>query len=96
MWAYVTAAPPGTSIHHSRSEGMSVGDQIGTEILNEIAELRWRFTAFHFENGSKIAFPERLSLRELIYGTQPVEEIDYDAHIAQNQDPKVRAMLQGG
>ncbi|MGH3956951.1 MAG: hypothetical protein ACRDTI_23240 [Mycobacterium sp.] len=75
---------------------MSVGDQIAAEQLNEIAELLWRYTAVHFENGSKIPFPQHLSLRELIYGVEPIEEVDYDAHIAQNQDPKVRAMLQGG
>lgn len=97
MWAYVTAAPPGTAIHHARSEGMSIEAQLGAEVLNELSELHWRYNAVHFEGGSKIAFPERLSLRELIYGREPVEEIDYDAHIANTEvDPRVRAMLQGG
>ncbi|MEC4840546.1 hypothetical protein R2360_13765 [Mycobacteroides chelonae] len=92
----MTAAPPGTAIHHARSEGMSIEAQLANEQLNEICELHWRYNAVHFENGSNAPFPERLTLRELIHGREPVEEIDYDAHIANNCDPKVRAMLQGG
>lgn len=76
---------------------MSVEAQIGAEMLHEIAEIRWRYTAIHFEHGSTIPFPDHLSLRELIYGVEPVEEIDYDAVIANNHaDQRVRAMLQGG
>jgi len=92
----VTAAQPGTAIHHARSGGLSLEAQVGAELLNEVCELHWRYNAVHFENGANVPLPERLSLRELIYGREPVEEIDYDAHIAHNQDPKVRAMLQGG
>ncbi|ORA56325.1 hypothetical protein EJ571_01590 [Mycobacteroides franklinii] len=96
MWAYVTKAPPLTAIHHDRTEGMSIEAQIGAELLNEIAELHWRYAAVHFKGRADLPIPERLTLRELIHGVEEVEPVDWEPAIDTLTSPEFRAMLQGG
>lgn len=60
LWAYVTAAPPGTAIYHARNEGWSIGDHLAAESLHELRKLGWRYTAIHFQRGKDQPFPERI------------------------------------
>lgn len=92
LWAYVTAAPPGTAIHHHRNKGWVVTDHIAAEQLSELRELVWRYTAIHFENGAKLPFPERVTHpgedANEAAETEPAEITDLIA-------PEVIAMLKG-
>lgn len=58
LWAYITAAPPGTALHYAQSEGWGIGDRIGAEQLYALRELVWRYTALHFKGGKDRPFPE--------------------------------------
>lgn len=58
LWAYVTAAPPGTAIYHARNEGWSIADHIAAEQLYELRKLGWRYTAVHFKGGKDAPFPD--------------------------------------
>lgn len=69
LFAYVTAAPPGTAIHHARNDGWTVTDHIAAEHLSDFRELLWRYTAVHFEGGKTIPFPQRITHP----GDEPVE-----------------------
>jgi len=60
LWCYVTAAPPGTAIHHARQEGWTLGDHLAAEQLHELRKLSWRYTAMHFEGGIHEPFPTRI------------------------------------
>ena len=58
LWAYITAAQPGTAIYHARHEGWTIADHIAAEQLYELRKLGWRYTALHFEGGKDQSFPE--------------------------------------
>jgi hypothetical protein len=58
LWAYVTAAQPGTAIYHKRFEGWTLGDHLAAEQLNVQRRLYWRYGAVHFEGGAEQPFPD--------------------------------------
>jgi hypothetical protein len=92
LWAYVTAAPPGTAIYHARFDGWTVGDHLGAELLSELRELLWRYTAVHFEGGRDIPFPVRVTHPGITTET-PVSwsTVELDDMVS----PQVRALLRG-
>ncbi|SKV89243.1 Uncharacterised protein [Mycobacteroides abscessus subsp. massiliense] len=75
---------------------MSIEAQINAELLNEIAELHWRYAVVHFVGGAEAPMPERMTLRELIRGVDEVEPVDWEPAIDMLTSPEFRAMLQGG
>lgn len=58
---YILYAPPGTAIHHHRSDGWQTGDHLTAELVSDLRELLWRYTAVHFKNGAKAPFPQRIT-----------------------------------
>jgi hypothetical protein len=96
LWAYVTAAPPGTAIHHSRHEGWTLGDHIAAEQLYEQRKLGWRYTALHFVGGKDEQFPERIPRP----GVEPPEVYDgptwETATFEEIVSPEVLELLRGG
>jgi hypothetical protein len=95
LWAYITAAPPGTAIHHARIEGWGIGDKIAAEALYELRKLGWRYTAVHFKGGKDMPFPEPIPYPGSA-AAKPVgptwETITADELIS----PRVRELLNGG
>lgn len=93
LWAYVTAAPPRTALHHARNEGWTVGDHIAAEQLSELRELLWRYTAIHFKDGNTIPFPARVPHP----GDTPAEAGPTWETVTLDQmvPPEVRELLKG-
>ncbi|MCB1287424.1 MAG: hypothetical protein KDB47_06955 [Mycobacterium sp.] len=94
LWAYVTAAPPGTAIGHHRSDGWTAHTHIAAEQLSDMRELLWRYTAVHFKNGGDMPFPSRVPHP----GETPAEPGPTweTATIEQMVPPEIRALLRGG
>lgn len=93
LWCYVTAAQPGTAIHHARNDGWVVGDHIAAEQLSDIRELLWRYTALHFEGGKNLPFPERV----VHPGAEPAAPGKTWATVSLDEmiSPEVRDLLKG-
>lgn len=95
LWAYITAAPPGTAIYHARFKGVVLSDHITAEQLYETRKLNWRYGAVHFEGGSDVPYPERIYLP----GVEPPEEYAgptwETATIEDLASPEVLALLRG-
>ncbi len=96
LWAYITKAPPGTAIHYERSEGWALGDKITAELLYDVRQLLWRYTALHFEGGKDANFPEPIAY--------PGAAMTDQAKVAKNWStvtvdemvsPEVRKLLRG-
>jgi hypothetical protein len=96
LWAYITAAPPGTAIHYARTEGWTLGDKIAAEQLYEQRKLGWRYTAIHFKGGKDHPFPEPIPYpgagkTDEAKNAQSWETATVDELVS----PEVRALLQG-
>jgi hypothetical protein len=95
LWCYITAAPPGTAIHHALSEGWSINDHLAAEQLHELRKLGWRYTALHFVGGKEDPFPERIPRP----GVVPPEKYDgptwETATFEEIVSPEVLELLRG-
>lgn len=95
LWAYVTAAPPGTAIHHARCESWGIPEHLAAELLFEIRKLNWRYGAIHFEGGSEIPYPEQIA-RPGVEPTEPYDGPTWEtATLEDLASPQVIAMLKG-
>lgn len=92
LWAYITAAQPGTAIFHARTEGWGLGDQIAAHQLLAMQELVWRYTAMHFEHGPDQPFPQLVPYPGS-EGSEPPP--DKPKTLEELVSPEVRALLQG-
>lgn len=94
LWAYITAAPPGTAIHYARSKGWTLGDKIAAEQLDVDRRIEWRYTAVHFEGGTDIPFPEPTDYpgRD---ATDDAAKTWETVTIDELVSPEVRALLEG-
>lgn len=93
LWAYVTKAQPGTAIYQARTEGLSPSDELILELINELREINWRYTAIHFVGGKETPFPQRItrqSLEEVPEVVPTWESVTIDELVS----PEVRALLQ--
>jgi len=96
LWAYVTAAPPGTALHYVRSQGWALGDKLSVEQLQVLRELRWHYRARNFVGGSDVPFPQPVDYP----GRQrtPQEAVAHSwetATVDEIVSPQVRALLRG-
>lgn len=95
LWAYITAAPPGTAIHYAKHEGWSIGDHLAAEQLHALRILDWRYTAIHFKRGSDQPFPERIP-RPGVEGPQRYDGPTWEtATFEELVSPEVLALLRG-
>lgn len=95
LWAYVTAAPPGTAIFHKRGNGFTAADDLAFETLNEMRELVWRYRAMHFIGGIDAPFPERITRSTLTSAPPPPTVTWATVTLDELVSPEVRALLQG-
>ena len=96
LWAYVTAAPPGTAIHYARTGGWSIGDHIAAEQLFELRKLDWRYTAIHFKRGAEQPFPDRVP-RPGVEVPQRYDGPTWEtASLEELVSPEVLELLRGG
>ena len=96
LWAYVTAAPPGTAIYHARNEGWSVGDHLAAEQLHALRTLDWRYTAIHFKRGADQPFPDRIP-RPGVEAPQRYDGPTWEtATFEEIVSPEVLELLRGG
>jgi hypothetical protein len=58
LWAYVTAAPPGTAIHYAACDGWPIGDRLAAELLTDVRRWAWKYTARNFEGGRDAPWPD--------------------------------------
>jgi hypothetical protein len=97
LWAYITAAPPGTAIYYARTEGWTIGDKLAANQLYATEELAWRYRARNFKDATKIPFPElfpypgshRSEAAEMAKSWATADPEDL-------MSPEVRAMIKGG
>lgn len=95
LWAYITKAPPGTAIHHLRSEGWGTGLDLELEQINELRELNWRYTAVHFKGGSDKPIPQRITRESLTAETSSAATVTWESvTVEELVSPEVRALLQ--
>lgn len=92
LWAYVTAAPPGTAIHYARHDGWTVADHMSAELLSDVRELLWRYTCIHFEGGKDLPFPQRIP-HPGVQAPAPVLTWDDIDSIEDLISPEVRELL---
>lgn len=93
LWAYIAKAPPLTAIYQDRTDGLSPSDELTLELINELREINWRYTAIHFEGGKETPFPQRITrqtLKEVVEVGATWETVTIDELIS----PEVRALLQ--
>ena len=94
LWAYITAAPPGTAIHYAVSEGWSLEAKIAAEQLHAQRTLGWRFGAIHFQGGTDVPFPEPIAYPGAAKSTEAVTAKSWEtASLDQLITPEVRALL---
>lgn len=81
---------PNTAVFQVRHQGFTIGDDLNLEVLNELREVNWRYTAMHFEGGSKVPFPERVTRSALLGEPEAAEaEVTLEELIPEH----VRALL---
>lgn len=96
LWAYITAAPPGTAIHYHRSEGWQIGDKIAAENLYSLRDLTWHFKARNFQEGGKQPFPQRIPYPGMATTEHEEAAASWETvTIDELVSPEVRALLQG-
>lgn len=95
MRAYIESAQPGTAIFHAQNEAWGLPEHILAELLFEIRKLNWRYSAVHFENGTNVPYPERITrpgVEEPAQYTGPTWET---ATAEELIPPEVRELMRG-
>ncbi len=57
LWCYITEAPPNSAISRRMNDDWTFDHHLLAEMLYELRKLHWRYTAIHFKDGTKVAFP---------------------------------------
>lgn len=96
LWAYVTAAPPGTALHYARSQGWALGDKLAAEQLHALRNLHWHYRARNFVGGADAPFPEPVDYPGRAEAPKPDPASSWaTASVDDIVSPQVRALLMG-
>lgn len=93
LWAYITAAPPGTAIFYAISKGWTLGEKLAAETLTDLRSLLHRYVAAHFVGGTEAPLPEPINYPGRAVADEPKgwETATIDDLLT----PEVKALLEG-